>query len=494
MKKVIIAGSNAAAWLTAHSLRCQLGVDVIVVELKGACAHRRRAESLPPMAHSFRRSAQFNELDLIKRTNACFQLSTHYLNAAPFDPETKKSGYDFVHSFAPIGVDFDGLGFQHYFKKLGFEANNSFDDFSIGCQMAKNNKFVHPVSNGQSILSTLEYGLQVDTLAYTEYCKKAAKQSGVTNLMADSLTLNLDSWKIASIVLDNGLTFTADLYVDTTDDGLLHRMLLPKKSTQFSTPCSSVLRFTTPSNSEISTNTRIQAINSGILKSVPLADRIEHELFFNDSISNEDNVIAQAQILSGSSVISDTEFHALDYQVPETFWLGNCIALGENSGMPDPVCGGEIQLAQQAMTRIIELFPATDDHALFAQEYNRVTKLEYSRLNEFQLGLFNLTHQQDSDFWQASNEFPIPESLQHKLAVFLQSGNIAKYEQDPKPVSFWLSFLLGIGVSPKHYDPLLDMLDTAQAELKTKRILEIIQKTIGQLPSHREYLNHILQP
>lgn len=493
MKKVIIVGTNAAAWLAALALRRQLNADVTVIELKDSNEHLRRAMSLDPSVHQFHQLMQFDEKALLKAAKGCFQLATHYLNAAPVDKQSNQSGYDFVHSYSPVGVDLDGFGFQHYYQKYKGTLSRSFEDYSLSCHMAKRNKFVHPVNNQQSILSTLQYGLQLDTRGYKDYCRNQATRQGAKSIASENVTLNLESWEIASLKLDSGLTLSADLYIDTTDDGLVHRMLLPKEVDYYSLPCTKVVRFKGGSATTLSTNTRMQAIQSGILKSTPLADRIEYEMFFNDQLTDDEVALTQAQAISGVPDSIDAEFHMLNKSRPDALWKGNCVALGEYAGWPNPILGGEIQSVHRAISRVIELFPAGSSHQHNASEFNRLSDIENNRLYEFQLNLFHLTHQPNSEFWQQANQCSIPELLQHRLTVFEQGGKIAKYEGDPYAPAFWLSFLFGIGLEPTHYDPLLDMQNTDTAIQKVARIADIIGQTLPSLPEHRDYLQRFLQ-
>lgn len=493
MRKVIIVGSNATAWIAALALRKQLNAEVQVIELKDATALTHRAESLPPAALQFHQKMQIDERELVASTNACFQLATHYCNAAQQDRETGKGGYDFVQGYAQVGVDFDGFGFQHYYKKhCDSDSGQNFEDYAIGCKMARSNKFVHPVNNNQSILSTIQYGLQVDTAKYAQYFKKLAQQKGVKRVFSESLMLNLESWKIASLNLDNKLELTADLYLDATDDGLLHRMLLSKTSDRLSLPCSKVLNFNTPSSAALSTNTLIQAVNSGYLKSTPLVNRMEHSFYFDHQISSEEDILAQAQALTSVNHLNDAQFNELNNECLESFWLANCVAIGGYAGNPCSILVGEIQLAHAAVMRLIELFPASDDHDLCAQEYNRIAQSVYCRLHEYQMVGFHLTYQPNSAFWCKANAAEISEIVKHKLAVLQQQGKVASYEFDPNADFSWLSLLLGFGVTPVRYDPLLDMQDTSSASQKMSRIKQIIAQTLPQLPSHKEYLQDFL--
>ena len=78
------------------------------------------------------------------------------------------------------GVNFDNVEFQHYLSSLkDTEYQFPIDDFSLAALMAKDHCFVEPSSDKNSILSTFDFSLNVETKGYVQLIARLARELGV---------------------------------------------------------------------------------------------------------------------------------------------------------------------------------------------------------------------------------------------------------------------------------------------------------------------------
>ena len=65
----------------------------------------------------------------------------------------------------------------------------------------------------------------------------------------------------------------------------------------------------------------------------------------------------------------------------------------------------------------------------------------------------------DDRFWNRARDMEVPETLAYKLRLFAARGRVALYDDEAFQASNWTSVLLGHGLIPRDYDPLVDLLE-----------------------------------
>ena len=83
----------------------------------------------------------------------------------------------------------------------------------------------------------------------------------------------------------------------------------------------------------------------------------------------------------------------------------------------------------------------------------------------------------------------LPDTLKHKIELFRERGRVFRYNDELFDIPSWIAVMLGQGVIPAEYDPLVDgMADThvqrAMAELRTG-----YARTALKLPLASEFID-----
>jgi tryptophan halogenase len=82
----------------------------------------------------------------------------------------------------------------------------------------------------------------------------------------------------------------------------------------------------------------------------------------------------------------------------------------------------------------------------------------------------------------------VPDSLQHKLELFSESGQVFKIPGELFGENNWVQVLLGQGVVPKHYHQIVDMMSDEELAAFLNNIKTSAQRLVSQLPSHSDFL------
>ena len=85
-------------------------------------------------------------------------------------------------------------------------------------------------------------------------------------------------------------------------------------------------------------------------------------------------------------------------------------------------------------------------------------------------------------------EMDIPDSLQHKIELFRQSGKLFRQQNDLFNEGSWLQVMLGQGIEPQDYHPMANNMPAEQLLVMLKKIKEIKHQPLSKLPSHDDFL------
>jgi tryptophan halogenase len=89
----------------------------------------------------------------------------------------------------------------------------------------------------------------------------------------------------------------------------------------------------------------------------------------------------------------------------------------------------------------------------------------------------------------------IPDSLKRKLELFRGRGRLFRYEDDLFSVTSWVAVLLGQGVWPQAWDPIVDSMDAAELGRMLKQMQAAIEQAASALPLQQDYITrHCAMP
>ena len=89
---------------------------------------------------------------------------------------------------------------------------------------------------------------------------------------------------------------------------------------------------------------------------------------------------------------------------------------------------------------------------------------EFVFVRDFIVMHYHLTERDDTPFWRHCQSMPIPDGLRHRLDLFKQTGRVFQEAGDVFAENNWVQVMLGQGLVPEQYHPIVDSMSDAGAQ------------------------------
>ncbi|WP_323847408.1 tryptophan halogenase family protein [Microbulbifer magnicolonia] len=485
IKKIVIAGGGTAGWMTAAALSKLMGeqLDITLVESE-AIGTVGVGEATIPTLVFFHRLLGIDEAEFLAATQGTYKLGIRFEN-------WRDLGRDYLHAFGVTGKDCWACGFQHFWlraRQLGIAGD--FGEYCLERRAAEEKKFSHLPNNG------LNYAFHFDASLYARYLRQFSERHGVTRLEGriERVDLQPDSGYIRALKLDSGREVAGDFFIDCT--GL--RALLIEKAlhTGFESwshwlPCDSAVAVQTESVAPPVPFTRSIARESAWQWRIPLQHRVGNGLVYASDYQSDD--AARAQLLDNIEGKPLIEPRLIRFQTGRRRkqWHKNCLAVGLSSGFLEPLESTSIHLIQQNIVRFLRFFPQTEIRQIEVDEFNRLADFEMERIRDFIILHYKVTERSDTDFWRHCRQMSVPDSLAAKIDMFRETGHVYR-EGNELFVDSWQQVMLGQGLVPERYHPLVDTMPEQELADFIRQIKAGVDNTLAGLKEHNAYLDGFL--
>lgn len=101
---------------------------------------------------------------------------------------------------------------------------------------------------------------------------------------------------------------------------------------------------------------------------------------------------------------------------------------------------------------------------------------------------YHLTERTDSEFWKRCQSMDIPDSLSHRLDLFKETGRVFQAEGDVFGENSWTQVMLGQGIKPKSYHPIVDMMNEEELFQFLAHQENKVTHLLSQLSNHEDFL------
>ena len=482
VKDVVVVGGGTAGWTAAASIARLVGanLNVVLVESDAIGTVGVGEATIPPFRtlHSL---LKIDEAEFLSRVQGTFKLAIQFEN-------WREVGHDYIHAFGVTGQGCWAAGFQHFWlkaKALGFAEDYS--HYSPELMAARANKFGLLQQNG------LSYAYHIDATSYARYLREFAEKDGVTRVEGKITEVRqAESGDISELVLESGQTVQGDLFIDCT--GFASLLMDKTLGTDFEDwthwlPCDRALAVQTTSAGELIPYTRSIARESGWQWRIPLQTRVGNGLVYCSEFMSDDE--ARETLLGNLEGEVITEPRVLRFRTGQRVkhWNRNCVALGLAAGFLEPLESTSIHLIQRGVIRLLQMFPQDGIVESDRAEFNRQMDTEFRFIRDFIILHYHVTERTDSEFWRRCRDMAIPESLQHRLDLFRDTGRVFEGEGDIFRENSWIQVMMGQGIEPQSYHAIVDMM----SDKELRQFLQIqrhkVDALLKQLPAHREFVN-----
>lgn len=483
-QRVVIAGGGTSGWMAAAALGKMLGknLDVVLVE-SDEIGTVGVGEATIPTLHVFHRLLGINEQEVMAATNATFKLGISFEN-------WRDVGKDYLHSFGFLGKDCWACGFQHFWTKgqqLGLVSE--IGDYCVEHLAARAGRFA--VLPNQD----LNHAYHFDASLYAKFLRKLAEQHGVRRVEGniEQVLQHEHNQHIKALKLRSGELIAGDLFIDCTGfRALLIGQTLNVGYEDWShfLPCDRAVAVQTRAVKAPVPYTRSIARDSGWQWRIPLQSRVGNGLVYSSKFISDD--AAKAQLLANveGELLNDPRVIHFRTGTRLQHWQKNCIAIGLSSGFLEPLESTSIHLIQRSIIRLLQMFPAAQMVQADIDEFNSQTHTEMLNIRDFIILHYKLTDRADSAFWRYCRNMTVPASLTHRMEMFASAGKVYKFAQELFGESSWIQVMMGQGLFPEQYHPIVDLMGDEELAGFLEGIRQQVKKRVDNFPAHTDFITH----
>jgi tryptophan halogenase len=118
---------------------------------------------------------------------------------------------------------------------------------------------------------------------------------------------------------------------------------------------------------------------------------------------------------------------------------------------------------------------------------------EFLFIRDFIVLHYHVTEREDTRFWRHCKTMPIPESLQHRIDLFKQTGKVFQKAGDVFAENSWTQVMLGQGLMPEQYHSIVNMMSDDELRSFLENIKHNVDRLVEQLPSHQQFISNYCQ-
>ena len=82
----------------------------------------------------------------------------------------------------------------------------------------------------------------------------------------------------------------------------------------------------------------------------------------------------------------------------------------------------------------------------------------------------------------------IPASLEHRIALFRETGRVFRMPNELFAENSWIQVMLGQGIVPRQHHPVVNIMSDEELSRFLQNIKSSVDATVSQLPKHEAYV------
>ena len=486
INRVVVAGGGTAGWMAAATIAATIGkrLNITLVE-SDDIPTVGVGEATVPSLLTIHQLLKVREADFLKAVNGTYKLGIMFEN-------WKRVDHKYFHSFGKSGTSCWAAGFHHFWLRAKEQKMaKSFAEYSLETLAAEKGRFAHTKSQ------SLNYAYHLDSAKYGQFLRGIAEKHGVTRIEGkiDKVDLDKQSGHIKSILLESGQIVEGDLFIDCTGfRSLLLGQALGVGYNDWSDmlPANAAYAVQTKSHRPAVPYTRSIALDAGWRWQIPLQHRVGNGVVFSTNFKSEESALDDLLKGIDGEPITDPRLIRFTTGQRKEFWHKNCVSIGLSSGFLEPLESTSIHLIQQAIVWLISLFPNQGIDQNLVNRFNQQMAVETETIRDFIVLHYHLQERDDHEFWRYLREIKVSDRLQQILNLFNNNGTIIEEQDDLFAENSWVQVMLGQGLTPKQYHPIVDMMSDRDLNMFMRQQEANIQKQLTSLPPHTQFIQHFM--
>jgi tryptophan halogenase len=489
LSKIVVVGGGTSGWLAAAMLRHHLKpelCDIELIESEDIASIGVGESTVPPFVGLIQRLG-IDEQDFIRATDATYKLGIQFVG-------WHRRSDSYFHPFGVIGKPIGTHDFyQCWLKARARGDRSSLGDFSPCNVMAENGRFFPPSRARNTPIGGANYALHIDASLSAAYFRRYAEARGLKRTEGRVTDVRRrDNGFIDHIVLADGREIHGDFFIDCTGArGVLIDKALGVESVDWSNYllCDRAITVRTEREGPLPPYTQATAQKSGWLWRIPLQRRIGHGSVYSSRFCSDDEARSTLLRNVGGAGLDESRTIPFTAGHRREFWKLNCLSVGLAGGFIEPLEATAIHLIARGLDFFLRYFPTRDCDPALIREYNRRMIADFEEVRDFVVLHYSATDRNDSPFWQACQQIPLPETLQERIELFKSQGAMREGVDPLFRASSWQSVFEGMGIRPRAYSPRVDNLDYAHIEAALRTARSAIAGMVEHLPTHEQFLS-----
>jgi tryptophan halogenase len=487
IKRIAIVGGGTAGWMAASILARALpgtGIAITVIESPDIGTIGVGEATIPPIMDLLR-FLNINEGDFVRHTQSTYKLGIKFT-------DWSRIGQTYWHPFGTFGGMINLRPFFHaWHKARAAGLAPRFNDFSLCAAMGDARKFRFPDPGAEGPVSGLRYALHFDAGLVAKYLRTYSERLGVARLehtVADA-TLRADGF-LDELVFKDGSRLQADLFIDCSGfRGVLIEQILKTGYIDWSDvlPCDRAVAMPTESTTARPPYTEASARAAGWRWRIPLQHRAGNGYVYCSRYIEDSAALDDLTRAVGEKPLADPRFLRFVTGRRKLFWNRNCVALGLASGFLEPLESTSIHLVMSGVYKLLEHFPNSEFAQSNIDSYNSETIQEMERIRDFIVLHYCLTERTDTPLWAYCRSMKLPESLAQRIELYRCTGRVRVKAGELFSDLSWFYIFDGLGVRPKTYDPLMDVVTLPQLRDLLSAYAQATDVAARAAPSHDSY-------
>ena len=494
VKRVVILGGGTAGWLAAAMLAKTWGrsLELVLVESE-EIGTVGVGEATIPSIRTFNDLLGSDEYEFHRQTRGTYKLGIEFAGWG-------QVGERYFHPFGAHGRDTPDFKFLQLWLRLKHAAMagecpdpGPISQYCLSAVAAKSGRFQRPSSNPNDILGTLRYAYHFDASLYARFLRVQSEQRGVERIEGriTQVGLRAESGFIESVGLSDGRVVEGDLFVDCSGfKGLLIDGALKAGFESWAKylPCDRAIAIPCEATSDPVPFTTSTADEAGWRWRIPLQHRVGNGYVYCSAFLSETQAAERLVSRLDGKPLAEPRPLSFEAGRRHRFWIKNCVALGLAGGFIEPLESTSIHLIQTGISKLIVFFPDRNFDQADIDEFNRSTIREYEAVRDFIVLHYYATRRDDAPFWKERQAMDIPESLMRRIELFRSKGRIFRFQDELFAEDSWLAVMLGQGLRPRGYDPLVNKLPVSDISRNVAQLGDAIARAGAGLSSHKDYI------
>lgn len=481
IRRVVIAGGGTAGWMAAAAVSKLLGkvLDITLVESE-EIGTVGVGEATVPTLLSFHQMLGINEQEFMAAVQGTIKLGISFENWLDI-------GHRYIHPFNTNSKDRRTAGFQHFWLRGRQEGiAGAFGDYCFEYAAALENRFAH-LPRG-----IINYAYHMDASLYARFLRRFSEGHGARRVEGKIAEVQTDAQSgcITALRMEDGALIEGDFFIDCTG----FRALLISKTLGVGFEDwshwlvnDSALAAQTTAVRDAVPYTRAIAWTAGWQWRIPLQHRVGNGIVYSSRYTDDDEAREHFLATIEGEIIKQPWPVRFSPGRRERCWEKNCVALGLAGSFIEPLESTTIHLIQRGITHLLQNFPQVLTRSGIAQ-YNAQLDTELQHVRDFVVLHYALSNRRDTPYWDYMANMTLPASLQHRIELFRETGNVFHAAGELFAEESWIQVMLGQGVMPKRHHPTADAMSRSELERLLGDTREQTRRNVASLPAHMDYL------